>query len=226
MNNIDPHTLLLLILSIYSIAITIFYVALKISRRRKDNNRFEKDTKEEIPVKSSRIIDANLRLTLAELESKIQGLNSELTERDNENRQLKARIKELEKELEENIKTNNNSEEQVEDRSQSKLTKMIVRKYYAGPYNNDANSFYSVNDVPTEKSLFILSVNSKKDLEANVEIYPDAIDKILGCKDLLDGVCDYSGIGNVLIMEKKGKAILKDNEWRIDKKMVIKFVEK
>lgn len=225
MNYIDPHTWILILL-IYSIAITLFCVALKISRRRKDNNRFEKDTKEEISVKSSRNVDANLRLTLAELESKIQELNSELTERDNENRQLKARIKELEKELEENIKTNNNSEEQVEDRSQSQSAINTQRKFFAGPYNNDANSFYSVNDVPTEKSLFILSVNSFNNLEAKVEIFPDAIDKILGCKDLLDGVCDYSGMGNVLIMEKKGKAILKDNEWKIDKKMIIKFVEK
>lgn len=221
MNNIGPHTWILILL-IYSIAITLFCVALKISRRRKDNNRFEKDTKEEIPVKSSRNVDANLRLTLAELKS----LNSELTERDNENRQLKARIKELEKELEENNKTNNNSEEQVEDCSQSQSAINSQRKFFAGPYNNDANSFYSVNDVPIEKSLFILSVNSFNNLEAKVEIFPDAIDKILGCKDLLDGVCDYSGMGNVLIMEKKGKAILKDNEWRIEKKMIIKFVEK
>lgn len=101
-----------------------------------------------------------------------------------------------------------------------------VFKYYAGAFNIDGAAFYSVKDAPTEKTLFVLSASSKNDLEAEVEIYPDAIDKILGCKDLLDGVCDYSGSGSVLNVEKKGRAILKDNDWRIDQKMIIKFVEK
>lgn len=101
-----------------------------------------------------------------------------------------------------------------------------VNILYAGSFNIDEDAFYSIKDAPTEKTLFILTIDKKNNLVGEVEIYPEAIDKILGCKDLLDGVCDYSGSGNVLIIEKKGKAILKDNNWRIDQKMIIKFVEK
>lgn len=223
-NIIDPHAWILILL-IYSISITLFCV-FTMWRRRKINKTFEEVPIEVNIAKSSRNDNVDLGLELTKAESKINELNKKLTEQGDENRKLKARIKELEEQLDDNNKINNKSGEQEEDRSQSQTTIKTLRKFYAGPYNNDANSFYSVYDVPTEKSLFILSVNSNNDLEAKVEIYPDAIDKILGCKDLLDGVCDYSGSGNVLIMERKGKAILKDIDWRIEEKIIIKFVEK
>lgn len=166
-------------------------------------------------------------------------LSSDFLELNKENERLKIKISQLEKILEkvdakdlgeESIINHSNSSDTLDvdeiNEKQPSSPFSSVFKYYAGAFNNDGAAFYSVKDAPTEKTLFVLSASSKNDLEAEVEIYPDAIDKILGCKDLLDGVCDYSGSGSVLNVEKKGRAILKDNDWRIDQKMIIKFVEK
>ena len=112
--------------------------------------------------------------------------------------------------------------EPVVERSEVPPTS-ITRKLYAGSFNDDANTFYSVNDTPTDKTLFVLSVNVQNNAEAELDVYPEAVEKLLGCKDHLKGVCDYSGSGNILVVEEKGRVILDGNNWRIDKKAIIKF---
>ena len=101
--------------------------------------------------------------------------------------------------------------------------KAIVSKLFAGVYNVEKDNFYSIKGTPSDDTIYVLTVLSTNEKKAELDLYPEAEDRIKDCRDLLEGCCECYGVGNTLSIEKGSATLGIDNIWRIDKKMTIKF---
>lgn len=223
--NIDPSAKVLIII-LYSIIITIialFLYFFKIRSLKKKNKKLQGEI-EELKVRNELLKKKDSYPSISQIPSKL----------DSREEDVNSTFKSSDKESADSEKTN--SEKTVEGKNKEKgqvskpnevITarppKAIVSKLFAGAYNVDKDNFYSIKGAPSDDTIYVLTISSTHEKIAEVDLYPEAEDRIKDCRDLLEGCCECYGVGNSLSVEKGSATLGIDNIWRIDKKMTIKF---
>ena len=112
------------------------------------------------------------------------------------------------------------------EKEESKDGKVSLNKIlYAEAYSNSKKTFYDVTTNPSDDTIYTITIDPKNSKLGELDVYPDAIEKIIDCRDYLEFYCDKVGSGNILTVTQKGLVALEDDKWIIkdNQKLVVKF---
>lgn len=112
---------------------------------------------------------------------------------------------------------------QVEDTTKNPVEISLPEPvfFYTGICKDGA--FKHVTTVPDNKTIFIISVNSKDDMEGILNVDPSAYDKITQTPDYLQNACVYSGNGTQLKVTKTGTVQKENGTWIVKEPIVAEF---
>lgn len=226
--NMDPSAKVLIII-LYSIIITIialFLYFFKIRSLKKKNKKLQGEI-EELKVRNEPLKKKDSYPSISQFPSnhnnKGEDINSTFHSPDKESANSEKSNSEETVEAKNEVKSQGQEGSIPNKVSTTNPPKAKVSILFAGVYNVEKDNFYSIKGTPSDDTIYVLKVLSTNEKKAELDLYPEAEDRIKDCRDLLEGCCECYGVGNTLSIEKGSATLGIDNIWRIDKKMTIKF---
>ncbi len=101
---------------------------------------------------------------------------------------------------------------------------MGIQEMYASSFNGDTNTFYEISKQPSDQSIFVISIDPHNSSRGTFEVYHDAYDKVIDCKDFLEYCCEVTGTGTNIETMQYGEVELSSGKWIVTTKLKIKFV--
>lgn len=201
---LNNHALLITILLLVTVLLLIVFISISLYQRRK------------IIYLKNECCDLNRQIDIRD--NRIKSLKKELNEQ--------KKPKPVEKEL---VRS-----EYIQESLKPKIEEVIVKeekpsflghtlKLYATAYDSESKCFFNVDKKPTADTIFEITINPHNELEAYLDLYAGAIDKIIDCKDFLIGCCEQIGYGNKMEILERGELLLEEGIWKVVKMLKIKF---
>ena len=94
---------------------------------------------------------------------------------------------------------------------------------YASSYNQSKGTFYEVSSQASEQTIFEIIISPDNPNEGVFEVYSEAYEKVVECKDFLEVCCDVEGNGQDLQTLEKGCVDFGGGMWSVTKKLKVRF---
>lgn len=102
----------------------------------------------------------------------------------------------------------------------------VEHTLYASSYDCEEKQFFSIENVPSTKSIYVISYYEDNPEEGKFTIFKEAEKKVVECKDHLDVASEIEGRGHRIDWTslRPGKLRKKDNNWEVIEPLTVKFV--
>lgn len=97
---------------------------------------------------------------------------------------------------------------------------------YASSYDSERKQFFVIENSPSQKTIYEIYYLENKPEEGYFTIFNEAENKIVECRDHLDGASEIEGRGQRIDWENinPGRVSRKDNNWEVISPLNVKFV--
>ena len=97
---------------------------------------------------------------------------------------------------------------------------------YASSYDSERKQFFAIENSPSQKTIYEIYYFENKPEEGYFTIFKEAENKIVECRDHLDGASEIEGRGQRIdwFNINPGRVSRKDNNWEVISPLNVKFV--
>lgn len=94
---------------------------------------------------------------------------------------------------------------------------------YASSYDTEGRRFYSVSQAVADDTIFVIKLSAPNAIAGNLSIAESAHDKIIQCRDYLNGACQVAGNGERIKILNEGIVTFQGANWKIEVPMEVEF---
>ena len=99
-----------------------------------------------------------------------------------------------------------------------------VTNKYASAYDVKRNTFYKVEDRPSDETIYELTFGADIEGSCSFTIYRHAYKKVTEVKDFLDGACHVAGSGSTIQIKKTGTLTYESGKWSVEQPLEVVFI--